>query len=85
MSLGILLSIKEYLREHGDASLDELCRQFDVEDYETMRKMLEKLIVKGEVRVRKIGCTKCVQCHEAGQIEIYEWVSPQPRVTISTD
>ncbi len=76
----MLLEIKKYVKEKGDASLDELCSKFHVEDYETMRQMLQKLIDKGEVRMQKIGCTKCVQCHEAGQIEIYEWiVSEQPQ------
>lgn len=73
----MLLEVKKYLQEKGDATLDELCTEFHVEDPEVMRQMLERLVDKGEVRVKQIAvrhCTKCTHCHELKNNDIYEWI-----------
>jgi hypothetical protein len=72
----MLIEMRKYLKEHGDASLIELCQQFHVEDPEVMRNMLADLIAKGEVRLKQsageVTCTKCAQCRILAN-EIYEW------------
>jgi len=73
----MLIELKKYLKEKGDASLIDLCREFDIDDPEVMRHMLADLIAKGEVRLKQsageVTCTKCAQCHMLAN-EIYEWV-----------
>lgn len=78
----MLIELKEYLKEHGDASLAELCKcpEFDVSDPDAMRKMLDKLIKKGVVRKKQDAlryCTKCPQCPKLSNSEIYEWVKQE--------
>lgn len=75
----MLLKLKKYIQEKGDASLGELCREFDVDDADVMRKMLEPLIKKGIIRKKQsvdVPCTKCPQCPSqcGNSSEIYEWV-----------
>ena len=74
----MLLELKKYIQEQGDANLYEMCLNFDV-DAETMRKMLEQLINKGVIRKKQsaeVVCAKCPQCHLLAN-EIYEWIEKE--------
>ncbi len=72
----MLIKLKEYLKEKGDASLTDLCEKFDIQA-DAMRDMLDKLIAKGVIRKKQEAlrpCTKCPQCPKFSNSEIYEWV-----------
>jgi putative ferrous iron transport protein C len=71
----LLISLKEYLKNHHLVSFSELTTVFN-SDPEVLQDMLKLLIRKG--RVKKTNKTshcgsKCVKCPPS-TTEIYEWV-----------
>lgn len=71
----ILTNIKQYLREHKRATLQNLALHFDME-LDAMRGMLEHWIRKGKVRrqIVKNACKGCSECNSS-EIEFYEWIA----------
>jgi hypothetical protein len=74
----ILSQLRDYLQQHGQASLADIALHFDVEP-DALRGMLEVWIGKGKVRrVRATAAcgTRCSQCDPAST-EIYLWHEAQ--------
>ena len=72
----ILSELRDYLRERGQASLQDMALHFDT-DPDALRGMLEQWIRKGKVsrRSAKASCgDSCSQCDPAS-VEIYVWGS----------
>ena len=70
----ILSDLRDYLRERGQASLQDMALHFDA-DPEALRGMLETWIRKGKVSrySAKASCgDSCTQCDPAS-VEIYSW------------
>lgn len=81
----ILSQLRDYLKERGQASLQDLALHFDA-DSGAVRGMLEHWIRKGKVTRRSAAATcgsSCTQCDPAA-VEIYRWndakesTPPQP-------
>jgi len=81
----ILSELRDYLRQRGQASLQDLARHFDAEP-EALRGMLEHWIRKGQVCRQRAGgpCgSGCTQCDPA-TLEIYLWGTEEaPTQTIA--
>jgi hypothetical protein len=74
----ILSDIKRYLRERGQASLQDIALHFDA-DPEAVRGMLEQWIRKDKVERRMLGeaCgSGCTKCDPTG-VEFYIWVDQE--------
>ncbi|MCE6951845.1 FeoC-like transcriptional regulator [Cereibacter sphaeroides] len=73
----LLLDLRSYLQERGQASLTDLAHRFR-SDPEAMRGMLGHWIGKGKVRrlaCAPMACGKsCSGCHASAAPEIYEWL-----------
>lgn len=69
-----LIDIKNYLRQHGQASLTDLSHHFRAEP-DAVRAMLDHWQRKGKVaRIAGGGCGKgCAGCCSAPSVEIYRW------------
>lgn len=71
----ILLVLRNYLQQHGQANLRDLVQHFGAEP-ETLRAMLGHLIRKGQVRVADLPnggqCGGCTQCDPL-TLEVYYW------------
>lgn len=70
----ILSDIRDYLSDHGQATLADIALHFDSEP-EAMRGMLERWVSKGKVERRKVeaACgTSCNRCDPAA-MELYVW------------
>lgn len=70
----ILSEVRDYLRERGQASLQDLALRFD-SDPEALRGMLAHWIRKGGVirRTAAAACgSSCTQCDPAA-VELYVW------------
>jgi putative ferrous iron transport protein C len=70
----ILSDLRDYLRQRGQASLQDMALHFDA-DPDALRGMLEQWIRKGKVsrRSAKASCgDSCTQCDPAS-VEIYVW------------
>ena len=71
----ILAEIKGYLKQRGQASLQDIALHFDA-DPEAVRGMLQQWIRKGKVERRMLGeaCgSGCTKCNPSG-VEFYIWV-----------
>lgn len=72
----ILAEIKQYLKERGQASLQDIALHFDT-DPEAVRGMLEQWIRRGKVERRMLGAAcgsgGCTKCDPTG-VEYYLWV-----------
>ncbi len=71
----ILSDIRDYLRQHGQATLADIATHFDTSP-EAMRGMLETWIRKGRVERHPANAacgSSCSQCDPA-TTEIYVWV-----------
>ncbi len=76
----ILPEIRDYVRERGQASLEDIARHLDAQP-DAVRGMLARWIRKG--RIRKIlkgpACgSSCSSC-STESTEVYEWIDPQDR------
>ncbi|MBW1706436.1 MAG: FeoC-like transcriptional regulator [Deltaproteobacteria bacterium] len=71
----ILADIKEYLSNHGMASLADLSVHFGVEP-DAMRGMLDRWIRKGKLSrlPQAATCSKCCVACNSDHVEIYEWL-----------
>ncbi len=70
----ILSEVRDYLKERGQASLQELALRFDT-DPDALRGMLVHWIRKGRVSRRSAATScgnKCTQCDPAS-VEFYVW------------
>lgn len=80
----ILSDLRDYLRQRGQASLQDMALHFDA-DPEALRGMLEHWIRKGKVtrQTAKASCgDSCTQCDPA-TVEIYVWGrQQQPAETV---
>jgi putative ferrous iron transport protein C len=75
-----LLDLKEYLRQHGQATLNDLSYHFRTEP-DAVRTMLEHWQRKGKVtRLQNSGgCGKnCAGCCFVSQVDIYVWQEHAP-------
>lgn len=78
----ILSQIKSYLRQRGEASLQEIALHFH-SDPEAVRGMLELLLRKGRISCRRISGAcggSCCKCDPA-TTEIYCWGKEGTRTT----
>ncbi len=75
----ILSELGDYLRQHGQASLQDMALHFDA-DPEALRGMLEHWMRKGKVKKRlatsSCGSGGCSQCDPAS-VEIYRWAGAE--------
>jgi hypothetical protein len=72
-----LLEIKRYLMRVRVATLTQLCHIFNASP-QTMRCLLEHLVLSGKVRQckKRPACgTKCAQCPTDATL-MYEWLDP---------
>ena len=80
----ILSDLRDYLRQRGQASLQDMALHFDA-DPEALKGMLEHWIRKGKVtrQTAKASCgDSCTQCDPA-TVEIYVWGrQQQPTETV---
>ncbi|RMG31223.1 MAG: sugar metabolism transcriptional regulator [Gammaproteobacteria bacterium] len=74
----ILTELRDYLREHGQASLQDMAVRFDM-DASALRGALEHWIRKGKVRRLPPGtpCSGCTSC-APDTVELYAWVGEPP-------
>jgi len=78
----ILAELRDYLRERGQTSLQDMALHFDSEP-DALRGMLEHWIRKGKVSRRGASATcgssggSCTQCNPT-TVEIYVWITGQP-------
>lgn len=69
----MLIPLKNYLAEQGQASLDELSKHFKSSP-DALRGMLSHWLKKGRIRKEALGCNKgCASCPPE-QTEIYCWL-----------
>lgn len=75
----ILIELRDYVRERGQVSLEEVCRHFGLEQ-ELARALLHTWVQRGRLRHPQAGaaCRGCAVC-ASGIGEIYVWVEPAGR------
>ena len=70
----ILSELRDYLRQHGQASLQDMALHFDAEP-DALRGMLQHWIAKGRITRHKAKAScgdSCSQCDPAS-VELYVW------------
>jgi putative ferrous iron transport protein C len=69
----ILAELRDYIRQRGQASLQDLARHFDTEP-EVLRGMLAHWVRKGQVHHHIINgcCGGCTQC-DPTMLEFFSW------------
>ncbi|MCB2106170.1 MAG: FeoC-like transcriptional regulator [Rhodobacteraceae bacterium] len=78
----LLTDIRDYLKTHKRASLDDIVRHFDVAP-DAARGLVETWIAKGKVRCLsdRLPCGTCGKCDSA-TVDIYEWAGPVARTNV---
>jgi len=72
----ILSELRDYLKEHKRATLNELVIHFDI-DADALRGMLAIWVRKGKVKQLPVGEGCGSSCHKCDPTltEFYEWIS----------